>query len=178
MGTFHVDASELPLIGITIALAFLVVIVVNTTMTALLYRAQKRQDMASAIGAVPQPEAEEANGGTTPENDAEGAALPAIPTAAFASGAMPPDHLPPCIALATDEAVFSKIQESFGLSKRESDTMRLATRNMSAKEMADALFVAESTVNSHLKRIYRKCDVHSRQELISLVNRFRHQQSL
>lgn len=177
MGTFDVDASELPLMGITIVLAFLVVIVVNTTMTALLYRAQKRQSTAGAIGAVAMPDVEEASGAPS-EDAANACAPPAAPPQVFAPGTVPPDHMPPCIALATDEVVFSKIQESFGLSKRESDTMRLAARNMSAKEMADALFVAESTVNSHLKRIYRKCDVHSRQELIALVNRFRHQQTL
>lgn len=78
--------------------------------------------------------------------------------------------------MASDEAAIERIQETFGLSKRETDTLRLAFRNKSAKEIAETLFVAESTVNSHIKGIYRKCDVHSRQELIALVRRFRKEQ--
>ncbi|MFR4802223.1 MAG: helix-turn-helix transcriptional regulator [Eggerthellaceae bacterium] len=30
------------------------------------------------------------------------------------------------------------------------------------------LFISESTVKSHLRSIYRKCDVHNRDEIISL----------
>ena len=75
--------------------------------------------------------------------------------------------------MATDEAVIERIQETFGLSKCETDTLRLAARNKSAKEIAETLFVVESTVNSHIKGIYRKCDMHSRQELVALVNRFK-----
>lgn len=84
--------------------------------------------------------------------------------------------MPPCFTMAADEAAITRIQESFGLSKRETDTLRLAARSKSAKEIAESLFVAESTVNSHIKGIYRKCDVHSRQELIALVNRFKREQ--
>lgn len=52
----------------------------------------------------------------------------------------------------------------------------IKARHKSAKGIAESLFVAESTVNSHLKGIYRKCDVHSRAELVTLVNRFKREQ--
>ncbi|MFR3452445.1 MAG: helix-turn-helix transcriptional regulator [Collinsella sp.] len=35
--------------------------------------------------------------------------------------------------------------------------------------IAEKLVISESTVKSHLQHIYTKCGVHSRQELISLV---------
>ena len=37
--------------------------------------------------------------------------------------------------------------------------------------MAAELFIAKSTVDTHLRRIYGKCGVHSRQELIDLGER-------
>ena len=86
---------------------------------------------------------------------------------------------PPCAAvisaLEDDEAVIARMRETFKLSARETDTLRLAMKNMSAKQMASELFVAESTVNSHLKSLYRKVDVHSKKDLVKLVERYRKQ---
>lgn len=73
----------------------------------------------------------------------------------------------------SDEAVFLRMKTTFELSARETDTLRLAVKGMSARDMAHGLFVAESTVNSHLKSIYRKTDVHSKKELSKLVERYR-----
>ncbi|MZG29153.1 helix-turn-helix transcriptional regulator, partial [Adlercreutzia equolifaciens] len=41
----------------------------------------------------------------------------------------------------------------------------------SSKAIAEKLFVAPGTVQSHTKRIYAKLGVHAKQELIELVNR-------
>lgn len=51
---------------------------------------------------------------------------------------------------------------------------QLAAQNLSAKKVAERLFIAESTVYTHFKRIYRKTGVHSKQELIDLVDEYRH----
>ena len=40
----------------------------------------------------------------------------------------------------------------------------------SARYIADALMLSEHTIKSHLRRAYAKMDVHSRQELLSLVD--------
>ena len=61
--------------------------------------------------------------------------------------------------------------QAWGLSQRESDVALLAYRNYSAQRMANELFISTGTVNSHLKHIYRKADVHSRDELIDALNR-------
>ena len=36
--------------------------------------------------------------------------------------------------------------------------------------ISERLFVSENTVKSHVKRIYQKLDIHTRGELIDLVN--------
>jgi DNA-binding CsgD family transcriptional regulator len=38
-------------------------------------------------------------------------------------------------------------------------------KGMSYKEIAATLFISVETLNSHIKNIYRKLDVHSRSEL-------------
>lgn len=192
------DVSQLPLIAITIALAFLVVTVVMAVLAIMLYEARNQSAEAypvmlapvmptsvssdtAPVGAAPAGAGAEASAPTT---GAPGAAVTtAAPGSVQTPGASAPavvpvaaPAVPPCVTMAADEAAIIRIQESFGLSRRETDTLRLAARSKSAKEIAENLFVAESTVNSHIKGIYRKCDVHSRQELIALVNRFKREQ--
>lgn len=71
------------------------------------------------------------------------------------------------------DGVYDRVQEALGLSTREMDIVRLACRNQNAKKIASELFIAESTVYTHLKRIYRKATVHSKQELIDLIEGFK-----
>lgn len=52
------------------------------------------------------------------------------------------------------------------LSKRESQVLELALKGRTNERIAQELFVAKSTVDTHLRRIYAKAGVHSRQELI------------
>ena len=51
------------------------------------------------------------------------------------------------------------------LTPRERDVALLAQKRLSAKEIAEALFITESTVRSALKTIYNKLDIHSKAEL-------------
>ena len=55
----------------------------------------------------------------------------------------------------------------------ESDfiALSLALRGRTGERIASELFIAKSTVDTHLRRIYGKCGVHSRQELIDLSER-------
>jgi LuxR family maltose regulon positive regulatory protein len=52
------------------------------------------------------------------------------------------------------------------LSEREIRVLRLMAADLSSPEIAEALVIAVSTARSHIKRIYRKLDVHSRYEAI------------
>lgn len=69
-------------------------------------------------------------------------------------------------------AICEQAQAAWGLSVREGDIMRMACTSASTAKIASTLCIAESTVYTHLKRIYRKAGVHSRQELVDLVETF------
>lgn len=53
----------------------------------------------------------------------------------------------------------------YGLTKRELQVAKLAARRLTNKEIADELYIAESTVKSNLKTIFSKLQVKSRAEL-------------
>ena len=52
------------------------------------------------------------------------------------------------------------------LSERELQVLRLLTTRLSSREMAQELFISRDTVRSHIKSIYGKMNVHSRQEAV------------
>lgn len=60
----------------------------------------------------------------------------------------------------------------YRLTRRESEVLPYLARGRSAKVIAEALFVSENTVRSHIGRIFDKTDLHSKQELIDLVESF------
>lgn len=61
------------------------------------------------------------------------------------------------------------VAEAHQLSPREGEVLCYLARGRSAKRIADDLVVSEHTVKSHVYRIYKKVGVHTRQELIDLV---------
>ncbi|WP_165247276.1 response regulator transcription factor [Adlercreutzia sp. ZJ141] len=63
-----------------------------------------------------------------------------------------------------------EISEEFGLTKRESDVLSLISKGRSSTYIAEQLVVSQNTVRSHVAHIYTKCGVHSRQEIITMVN--------
>lgn len=68
------------------------------------------------------------------------------------------------------EALFSK---RFGISSREGDVVRCVISGASNVEIADELCVGISTVKKHLESVFRKTGVHSRFELMALVQQYR-----
>lgn len=52
-----------------------------------------------------------------------------------------------------------------GLTEREIEVVRLVAQGQSNKQIARALFISPATVASHLKRMFRRLDIHSRTEL-------------
>ncbi|MDO4533123.1 MAG: helix-turn-helix transcriptional regulator, partial [Coriobacteriia bacterium] len=57
-----------------------------------------------------------------------------------------------------------------GLTTREAEILLLTARGHSSTFIAEQLFISASTVRFHQQNIYRKLNVHSRQELLALVN--------
>lgn len=64
------------------------------------------------------------------------------------------------------------ISEKFGLTPRESETLRYLGRGHGSAYIAKEFVVAESTVRSHTKSIYRKLGVNSREELLALIESY------
>ena len=58
--------------------------------------------------------------------------------------------------------------EDCGLSSREGEILPYALRGRTSDRIAQELCISKSTVDTHLRRIYAKAGVHSRQELIDL----------
>ncbi|WP_172623502.1 helix-turn-helix transcriptional regulator [Arabiibacter massiliensis] len=65
----------------------------------------------------------------------------------------------------------ARVALEYGLSPREADVLPLLASGKDARAMADELFVSFNTVRTHIKKIYMKLDVHSRHELMELVER-------
>lgn len=61
--------------------------------------------------------------------------------------------------------------ERYGLSPRERDVFDLLVRGRSIEYIAQSLTISFNTAKSHIRHIYVKADVHSRQELQELLDR-------
>lgn len=60
----------------------------------------------------------------------------------------------------------------FLLSNREIEVLTLYALGHTQKHLADELCVSQATVRTHVKRIYAKCGLHSRQELLDYLARY------
>ena len=61
------------------------------------------------------------------------------------------------------------ITRKYKLTERESEILRFAALGRSAKYIADELFISHNTAKTHIKHVYEKLNIHSKQELIDLV---------
>ncbi len=64
------------------------------------------------------------------------------------------------------------VGEQFLLSEREVDVLALYALGFTQKRVAEELFITQSTAHAHIKRIYAKTGMHSRQEIIDYINEF------
>jgi len=62
--------------------------------------------------------------------------------------------------------------EDFAITPRESEVIKLVCEGETIRGVADRLFVAEKTVETHLYNIYRKCGCRNRVELTNSVRRY------
>lgn len=65
----------------------------------------------------------------------------------------------------------SFLKEEYGLSSRELDVAQLLAKGRSLPFIQSELHIAQGTAQTHLNHIYKKLDVHSRQEFLDLVER-------
>lgn len=63
----------------------------------------------------------------------------------------------------------SRMAYEHGLTRREEEVMALLAQNKTAAQIEEALCVTNATVKSHTHAVYQKLGVHSRAELVELV---------
>ena len=95
------------------------------------------------------------------ERQGEPAMCPAKSIAANAASSEPQEgQTSACVGLAA---------ERYGLSPRETDVLRLLVAGDSTAQIQDKLCIAPGTFNYHMRNIYAKLGVHSRQELLIFI---------
>lgn len=62
-----------------------------------------------------------------------------------------------------------KAIEDYALSAREAEVLSLLVRGRSVPHISERLYIARSTVKTHITRIYQKFGVESRQEMIDVI---------
>ncbi len=67
------------------------------------------------------------------------------------------------------------VARSHDLSNREFDLLSLIVEGADNKRISEELFISPNTVKTHLRNIYSKLDVHSKEEIIALVEEARSQ---
>lgn len=65
-----------------------------------------------------------------------------------------------------------KLQKEFGLSDREAEVIGLYALGKTQQAIAEDLCITPATVRVHIKHVYAKTDLHSRQEIIDRMNSF------
>lgn len=71
------------------------------------------------------------------------------------------------------EDACSQLSHQYGLSPREGEVFLLLARGRSQERIQEELHIARSTATTHIHHIYQKLNVHSKQELIDLVESHR-----
>ena len=61
------------------------------------------------------------------------------------------------------------VGEQCNLSERQFEVLMLVAQGRNAKYIEQALSISLSTAQTHIRNIYRKTGVHSRQELLDLI---------
>lgn len=74
---------------------------------------------------------------------------------------------------ASDEALVRRIAGRFALSPRETDVFMLLSRGWTLAMISEELYLSQNTVKSHNAAVYKKLGVHTRQDLLKLVEQER-----
>lgn len=67
------------------------------------------------------------------------------------------------------DATCARLASEHGLSPREADVLRLLARGRTTTRIEEELGISMNTVNTHVRHVFQKLEVHSRQELLDVV---------
>lgn len=77
---------------------------------------------------------------------------------------------PPALSSSAELTAYcEKIAQEHGLTPRETEILGLMAMGRSAVYMAEELTLSYNTVRTHIRHVYEKLNIHSKQELIDLV---------
>ena len=65
-----------------------------------------------------------------------------------------------------------QIQSQFMLSDRETEVLAMYAMGLTQRKIAEELCISPGTTHTHIKRIYAKTDLHSRQEILDYIERY------
>ena len=68
------------------------------------------------------------------------------------------------------QARVDQLADTHGLTKRERELLGYMSRGYGSTYISKVLFISDNTVRTHIRNIYRKLGVHSREELIALFS--------
>lgn len=66
----------------------------------------------------------------------------------------------------------AQMQSQFMLSDRETEVLTLYALGLTQGKIADQLCISPGTAHTHIKRIYAKTDLHSRQEILDYIEQY------
>lgn len=70
----------------------------------------------------------------------------------------------------TFDMICDSVAQAHKLSARETEVFKLMAQGRSQPYIRDVLYLSKNTVSTHIKHIYRKLDIHSKEELIDMVS--------
>ena len=104
--------------------------------------------------------------GGTPASESDGRDTPLGAAQTDALGESPEP-----VAPSKFEAMVEDLLDVYGLTSREVDVARYIYRGFSVKQISLRESISVNTVQSHSRNLYRKLGIHSRQELVEIVDR-------
>jgi len=69
-------------------------------------------------------------------------------------------------------AMSRQIGRQFLLTEREVEVLTLYARGYTQNRIAQELYIAPGTAHSHIKRIYQKTNMHSRQDILDYMEEY------
>lgn len=177
MLVFQLLGQSGQLVSLCLMTAYLVMLVILSLHSSLKAPSPKPAESLEGEGAASIPEAEgmpqtmpepEVEVEVEVEPDASAGSEKSEPAAAGSDGVEPAAvEIPDLRKLACEQ-----LAKQYQLSPRESEVLWLLARGYGTRYIADKLYISADTVRTHCKRIYEKTGVHTKEELIELIESF------